>query len=38
VGVNIGAKVIVKLGWWHSVSAEATKQSGVRGELGRMIG
>jgi len=38
VGVNIGAEVIVKLGWWHSVSAGVTKQSGVRGGLGRMIG
>jgi hypothetical protein len=38
VGVNVGAEVIVKLGWWVGVSATATKQSSVMGGLGRLIG
>jgi hypothetical protein len=37
MGVNIGAEVIVKLSWWDNVSAGATKHSGVRGGLGRLI-
>jgi hypothetical protein len=38
VGVNVGAEVIVKLGWWVGVSAATTKQSSVRGGLRRLIG
>jgi hypothetical protein len=28
----------LKLGWWVGVSAAATKQSSVKGGLGRLIG